>query len=843
MIVAGGLQNIGGYRRVALGECLLLTTASAIGQAPCRSVLSSCLQLSVRLKMKQLIPASWWRQVTRVIAFVLVALCLPANLITSVVQAKPSEPTADEKKSLDPDAALDELKPDAEKNQLRDESAALDPANKDALAWYMAGQKAMKRGDLQPAADAFEKAAEASPKSAVPLRALSMVLLRLGRTEEGIKTAEKAIGLDPNDVEMRLQMAVFYATTQRVAKAITLLNEALESRTLKHNSPEFVQVHQVRAAICLAARNLKEAADSYEVLLDALERPEDFELTERDHKAMIKNRPTGYEAIGRVMMEVGRHDKAIQAFEALGRMERDQPGEHNLLLARAYFLKDKLDDSEKNLNLYFDSGRRSRESLQILLDLYRAANRSDALTERLNELSENTPDATVVRMFLGQVLLDQGKAAEASVVYQAILDSTGEADAYLGLIRVAIAKQDATALIATVNRAARARIRVEELVPLVVSIAAGDEFAKDTVNTCQAMYDEKPGDLHPMVPYFCSLIAGAIKQPKEESALLKAAVELNPDRALLVKVLEDYGLSQLTLNEYTMAAKIFEQLLEMPGLEPGVRINTLYRISGAYASIEDISAARRALQEALQIVPNEPQLLARLAMVEAIDGKLEVAEKLLEKSLQGIAEDSELLVETRIRLAGIYARRDKWDDAIQQYLLVTESPATNAATLRLVRMGLSNAYVQSGDMNKGEKVLELIYAEDPTDPGVNNDLGYLYADQGKDLEKAEQMIRIAVADQPDNPAYLDSLGWVLFKLGKNEEALEPLKKANSDPDYRDATLLEHQGDVHHALQQTKEANDLWSQSLKVEQDSAQPDEKIIARLKSKLGDAAPAEAR
>ena len=241
------------------------------------------------------------------------------------------------------------------------------------------------------------------------------------------------------------------------------------------------------------------------------------------------------------------------------------------------------------------------------------------------------------------------------------------------------------------------------------------------------------------------------------------------------------------------------------------------------------------------MVPDEPQLLARLAMVEAMDGKLEVAEKLLEKSLQGLAEDSELLVDTRIRLASIYARQEKWDEAIKQYLLATESPTANTETLRLVRMGLSNAYVQSGDMTRGEKVLEDIYAEDPTDPGVNNDLGYLYADQGKELEKAEQMIRIAIADQPDNPAYLDSLGWVLFKLGKNEEALEPLKKANGDPDYRDATLLEHQGDVHQALQQTKEANDLWSQSLKVEQDSVRPDSKVIERLKSKLGDAAPTE--
>lgn len=791
--------------------------------------------------MKRLDFASCWQQVVACLLFVFLVTCLPTSVVANAAMPEADEPAADEGKATDPDSALDELKSNGEANQLRDESAALDPANKDALAWYMAGQKAMKRGDLQPAADAFEKAAESSPTSAVPLRALSLVLIRLGRTEEGIKIAEKAISLDPNDVEMRLQMAVFYATTQRATEAVILLEEALESKTLTKTSREFVQIHQVRAAVYLATRKLKQAADSYEVLLDALEQPEHFGLSDREHKTMLNNRPTSYETIGRVLMEVGRTEKAIKAFEALGRHEKDQPGQYNLLLSRAYFMKDKLEDCEKNLNFYFDSGRRSKESLQILLDLYNATNRSDLLNDRLSELSENTPDATVVRMFLGQVYLDQGKPTEASAVYQAILDSTGDVDAYLGLMRVAIADQSPTAMIATVNRAAGSRIRAEELVPLVVSITTNDEFAKKIVSVCQTMYDEKPGDLHPMVPYFCALIADALKQPKDESALLKASLELSPDRILLVQVLERYGLSQLTLGEYAMAAKILEQLLSVPGLEPGVRINALFRISVAYASIEDINAARQALEEALGIIPNEPQLLARLAMVEAADGKLNLAQKLLEKSVQFLPADSELQAETRIRLAGIYALQDKWDGAIQQYELATQSPNVTPETLRLIRMGLSNAYVQSGDMPKGEEILEEVYAEDPTEPGINNDLGYLYADQGKQLEKAEKMIRIAVESHPDNPAYLDSLGWVLFKQGKNEEALEPLKKANSDPDYRDSTLLEHQGDVHQALNQTTEANDLWSQSLKVEEESKKPDSKIIERLKMKLGTAAPKE--
>ncbi len=38
----------------------------------------------------------------------------------------------------------------------------------------------------------------------------------------------------------------------------------------------------------------------------------------------------------------------------------------------------------------------------------------------------------------------------------------------------------------------------------------------------------------------------------------------------------------------------------------------------------------------------------------------------------------------------------------------------------------------------------------PDDPGPNNDLGYLYAEQGKNLEKAESMIRKALQEEPES---------------------------------------------------------------------------------------------
>ena len=94
---------------------------------------------------------------------------------------------------------------------------------------------------------------------------------------------------------------------------------------------------------------------------------------------------------------------------------------------------------------------------------------------------------------------------------------------------------------------------------------------------------------------------------------------------------------------------------------------------------------------------------------------------------------------------------------------------------------------------------------------MNNDLGYLYADQGKNLEKAEAMIRKAVEEEPENGSYLDSLGWVLFKRGKAKEALDPLEKAAKGENL-DFTICEHLGDVLFRLQDYARAKESWDKA-------------------------------
>lgn len=137
-------------------------------------------------------------------------------------------------------------------------------------------------------------------------------------------------------------------------------------------------------------------------------------------------------------------------------------------------------------------------------------------------------------------------------------------------------------------------------------------------------------------------------------------------------------------------------------------------------------------------------------------------------------------------------------------------------------------------MERGEQVLEDVLTEAPEHPQANNDLGYLWADQGKNLERARDMIVKALEAEPENAAYLDSMGWVLYKLEDYDGAREYLEQAAGLPRGEDATILDHLGDVLDKLGEAEAAQERWQRALELEREGAQPDEELVDSLEQKL---------
>jgi tetratricopeptide (TPR) repeat protein len=169
--------------------------------------------------------------------------------------------------------------------------------------------------------------------------------------------------------------------------------------------------------------------------------------------------------------------------------------------------------------------------------------------------------------------------------------------------------------------------------------------------------------------------------------------------------------------------------------------------------------------------------------------------------------------------------------------LEASPPGTNqyADLLNLKLLILQAAQREAEQIEVAQQLLELR----PDSPGLNNDLGYTWADRGEQLEDAERMIRVALASEPLNAAYLDSLGWVHYKQGRFEEARKQLLRATRLRLGQDAVVFDHLGDTEYRLGHKDAAGAAWKQA------SAQLEEKpvderttndaaLLAALRAKL---------
>jgi tetratricopeptide (TPR) repeat protein len=216
-----------------------------------------------------------------------------------------------------------------------------------------------------------------------------------------------------------------------------------------------------------------------------------------------------------------------------------------------------------------------------------------------------------------------------------------------------------------------------------------------------------------------------------------------------------------------------------------------------------------------------------------------------DKALTAIGAAAKLVPDNYLieyREAWIYYHAHQYQTAAEKYEAYIAKHKTSPFA-KQAQFSLSAIYVELGDLPKGEKILEDYLAENPDDPGVNNDLGYLYADQGKNLEKARGMIEKAVKAEPENPAYLDSLGWVLFKLKEYEKARDWLKKATALENGNDSTIWDHLGDCHRELNATDEARTAYTTALKLAEEEKPQDEELIGKIKMKLEGLKPAESK
>ncbi|QDU36672.1 tetratricopeptide repeat protein [Maioricimonas rarisocia] len=768
--------------------------------------------------------ASWWRNgaLSRMMLALLILACGIGLRPAAAADQPPAPPTADPlddasitglplQPADDPPTRFEPRQPrsDAERQRLS------------SLAWFMTGQLHQTRQEFDEAVAAFRKAVKVDPTSIDAYRSLIPLLYTRAddeaEREEARELALQAAGRADDGFDLVRGLAAVMARAGDVDEAATLLGKALEISDLEAGSLTELLLRRDIGLFYRLGGDGEKAAESYRLVFKALQATGDDALSEEDRTKLLGDPGTTFDEMGRVFLDAKLPDLAVKAFEEAARYRASRPAIHSYNLATVFRQTGQPEKALDELQKYFDAELQSkgRAAYQLLKELLEELDRSDELLPKLELLAERDPRNNPLQYFLADEYVASDKLEEAEELYSETLGGTQDPRGAVGLVAVY-----------------RRQARPEKLLEALTRAFTVVPMPEDE-ETLQRLNE----DLRELSLRFADEVNALAEDKDVLDGLMELGRKLHSGDEPKLEFVQAYFLGKLAVQaERTEDVENFyRRAIDMRNDPPAV----LFRELGEYlVDAKEYGKAARVYEEAANHTSDTLQELRWMflyfqSFALEYDGATDAALAAINEA-RGLRPDNAAL---RFQAGWIHYHARQWDKAIEIFedVIARASSPDEKELLRRAQFVLSSIYVQQDNMEKGEQILEDVLADEPDNVQANNDLGYLWADQGKNLEQARKMIEKAIAAEPDNPAYLDSMGWVLYQLGEFEEARSYLLQATEKDGGEDSTIFDHIGDCEQKLGNEEAARTAWEKAVELESEKASPDEELLEKIRSKLG--------
>jgi tetratricopeptide (TPR) repeat protein len=507
------------------------------------------------------------------------------------------------------------------------------------------------------------------------------------------------------------------------------------------------------------------------------------------------------------------------------------------------------------------------ESALWLARLYRLRNDHDKAEDVLRGILKNDPDNEAAIEQLTQLLLDEGKSAEAVSLLES-LTSRAPSPVLLDLLG------DAYTQTKDLPKAEDAYRKATELDPSELSHLRGlgqtlmaEEKYADALTVYQKLIDLMPdeGDNYLRI---AQIYRELHQLDRAEESLLKArqyepgSLEVMYNEAMLyqaqgryddaIRVLSDavtgvkgqspvlpsrrrslailyqqLGQAYQQKQNYAAAIYTYEELAHL-GDEEDRRGRLM--IMSAYREARDLPKALQAGKEAFAKYPNDSAIKTREALLIGENGQVDEAVKLLKSQLSNTDADREVY----LNIAQVYERAKRYKEAeaaVHAAEILPGQPRDNEMVFFL----LGAIYERQKLFDKAEEQFKKVLDIDPANGTALNYYGYMLGDLGQRLDEAESFAQRALKQEPYNGAFLDSLGWIYYKQNKLADAEATLRKA-AERESHDPMIHSHLGDVYSKLGRTELAAAEWEKSMSEWRRSLPADVETdkIAELEKKL---------
>lgn len=692
----------------------------------------------------------------------------------------------------------------------------------EATRLYVEARAQEDRREFTAAILTLEKALESDPDSVPILRRLSLLCGATGRTDRSIEYGRRVVAAEPGDAAT-IARIVGYFKRRDAAKAEPFLKEVLANPKLDKGSSEALVLEFELADLYEVTQRYDKAADSLKKVLDALDSKVGNRLTPADQRRILgEDEAVAYVRFAEIFRKAGRLDQAIRCVKRAEVYDEANPL-FPMLLSELLLQDNRAPEALTEVEKALKRQPKGREAYDALAKVLKKLGRDKEILPRTEAAAQADPKNLDLQYALADRYRDAGQVERADALIKSLIEVQPDLRGFAALYASFLKEKKTEDLLRLLAKVAE-RLRRDDIIgPQLEALVADPAYTDKVLDTGLAMLEADPPRLDPVGWFVLRKIATLAKKPEKLVDLCRWSARQRPSPTASRELI----LALIATKRYEEAEAEYDLMMKRFPEERNPQ--TMLDLARLRIEAHREDAAIPLLRDVLKQAPDDPGTLLALATALSRKGKADEGIALIKDALKNDPANTDLI---RI-LMMVYMQDGKNQEMIDFLKGVVERFPNNDEVIKLARSNLSIAYTNLGDYAKGEAELELLFAKNPEDPGVNNDLGYLYAEQGKNLEKAEQMIRKAVADEPENAAYLDSLGWVLFKRGKAKEAVDPLKKAIEHLEREDATIPEHLGDVYFEIKDRARAKEYWEKAEKVAATMTPPD-KRLPEIRKKL---------
>jgi tetratricopeptide (TPR) repeat protein len=663
---------------------------------------------------------------------------------------------------------------------------------RESLKQYVLGLLYVREDRLLDAVKALEKAVELDPQATPVYKMLIPFYVALDRAPAALKATKKVLEQDPDDFETWFVYARQLKNSGQFKEARAALERGLKVPGLKAR-PELAEpMHLLLGVLYENAQEWQKAAAAFGNAVKILDHPE--AILDADpvatKEAIAARAAELLEHIGGLHLKTERYDDAVASYQQAQKRYPDGAGRLNFNLAQVSHKQGRLPQAVIYLDAYLRLQPQGLEAYELKIKILQSLRRDAEILPWLEQASRADAFNVGLKLLLAKSYVQGRQGNKAEKVYQELAAKSPSGEVYRGLFRLYKDERRLGQALDLINR------------------------------TFQEAKEEKVGP-NPAAPQADAIIAAL----RDDRDLAKDLVDvgykqINLDRNLKFQTVHLLAVLADRQRQTKEAEAFYRRCLTnyTPQSEALVYSGLLRVLWKARKYDEVIQVCRQGLRVTKST--NHSLFFSELALALARKGQYDAALKESERGLDlGGDDDRKMFRRLRIRILTMAERYDKAEADCKAMLKDFPQAGDTLETRYL----LSGVYSAARKFAQSEEQLELILKLDPDNATANNDLGYIWADQGKKLKEAEELIRKAIDldgrqrkrltdGGEENAAYVDSLGWVLFRRGQIDAARAELEKAVKLQDGDDPTIWDHLGDVYYRQGEMERARTTWQRA-------------------------------